>query len=597
MSKSEATLLLTIKAAGESVLSKTKAALGDMRTWAAAAFAALTSGAAISAFKEAELATNKLNQSLINQGIYTKGLSEEYQKMAQELQAVTTFEDDAIVNAQATMQSYLGQTKISKELMKATLDLAAAKKMDLGQAAEMVGKSIGTGTNALARQGIKFDEGATKAEKMAKVLSGLTTLAGGMAEAQTKGLGALTQAKNAVGNLLEAVGERLAPFVISAAQAITKLANNISSSKEIMSWLEMIIIGLARSATVTIHAFKTLGAVLLESFNAVFDAVARLAAGDFQGALQAIKDGWTNTGEVLTQQYDALKKDLTAIGDAYSDREKEKQQEEIAGVKASAERKNEIEKTAKMDMEAFFKTMDDKEIARKRAQGNLVVLEHVGQLNKQIAAEKDLTKKLALEKEKRIYLEAQYDTEERSAHDRMNSAIRSLGIERADDFRTSLNDMSALQNSKSKEMVVVGKAAALANIAIKTAEGAMNAYGALSGIPYVGPGLGIGAATLLIGFGGEQAAEVAGVQLAEGGIVRARPGGIHAIIGEGGRDEAVIPLDDAGGALMGTTVNLVVQGGFLGDQQQAKEFAIAVDRQLFKLRQSNQSMAFDRGVI
>lgn len=42
--------------------------------------------------------------------------------------------------------------------------------------------------------------------------------------------------------------------------------------------------------------------------------------------------------------------------------------------------------------------------------------------------------------------------------------------------------------------------------------------------------------------------------LAEGGIVKARPGGTLAVIGEGGQDEAVVPLDKAGG--MGTTVNV-----------------------------------------
>jgi hypothetical protein len=38
-------------------------------------------------------------------------------------------------------------------------------------------------------------------------------------------------------------------------------------------------------------------------------------------------------------------------------------------------------------------------------------------------------------------------------------------------------------------------------------------------------------------------------RLAEGGIVRARPGGTLALIGEGGSDEAVIPLNRAGGGL------------------------------------------------
>jgi hypothetical protein len=47
--------------------------------------------------------------------------------------------------------------------------------------------------------------------------------------------------------------------------------------------------------------------------------------------------------------------------------------------------------------------------------------------------------------------------------------------------------------------------------------------------------------------------------LADGGIVKASPGGTLALIGEGGRDEAVIPLDRAGG-IGGNNINVYVQG-------------------------------------
>jgi hypothetical protein len=47
--------------------------------------------------------------------------------------------------------------------------------------------------------------------------------------------------------------------------------------------------------------------------------------------------------------------------------------------------------------------------------------------------------------------------------------------------------------------------------------------------------------------------------LADGGIVKASPGGTLALIGEGGRDEAVIPLDRAGG-MGGNNINVYVQG-------------------------------------
>jgi hypothetical protein len=47
--------------------------------------------------------------------------------------------------------------------------------------------------------------------------------------------------------------------------------------------------------------------------------------------------------------------------------------------------------------------------------------------------------------------------------------------------------------------------------------------------------------------------------MADGGIVKASPGGTLALIGEGGRDEAVIPLDRMGG-MGGGDVNIYVQG-------------------------------------
>jgi hypothetical protein len=47
--------------------------------------------------------------------------------------------------------------------------------------------------------------------------------------------------------------------------------------------------------------------------------------------------------------------------------------------------------------------------------------------------------------------------------------------------------------------------------------------------------------------------------MADGGIIRHSPGGTLALIGEGGRDEAVIPLDRMGG--MGNNVTIHVNGG------------------------------------
>src|SRR3990167_1354555 len=214
--ETEATLLLKIKAAGEEVLSRTGVALKELSKIAAAAFAAITAAAAfaIHSYREQEEATNSLNRSLINQGIYSKNLSDDYHKMASSLQRVTTFTDEAIVAAEAQLQQYLGQTKITKELLMATLDLAAAKKIDLNGAAEMVGKTIGTNVNTLRRQGITVDENALKSTKLAEVVLQLNARNGGQAKAQAEGLGSLVQMKNAIGDVFELLGEKLAPIVV-----------------------------------------------------------------------------------------------------------------------------------------------------------------------------------------------------------------------------------------------------------------------------------------------------------------------------------------------------------------------------------------------
>lgn len=56
-------------------------------------------------------------------------------------------------------------------------------------------------------------------------------------------------------------------------------------------------------------------------------------------------------------------------------------------------------------------------------------------------------------------------------------------------------------------------------------------------------------------------------------------------------------INSGGSGGRSVTINLTVNGGMLGDSKTAEEFAVAVDKELLKLRQSNQSMAFDQGTF
>ena len=123
-------------------------------------FAAVTAGAvkAVSAFKESIKPGLELQNILKNQGIYSAKLVNEYNDIAEELKKITGVDDKVITSGQAVIQRFIGQTKVTKELTQAVLDFAAGTGVDTVTAFNLVGKSIGTSTNALSKYGIEINE-------------------------------------------------------------------------------------------------------------------------------------------------------------------------------------------------------------------------------------------------------------------------------------------------------------------------------------------------------------------------------------------------------------------------------------------------------
>jgi hypothetical protein len=90
--------------------------------------------------------------------------------------------------------------------------------------------------------------------------------------------------------------------------------------------------------------------------------------------------------------------------------------------------------------------------------------------------------------------------------------------------KQAFGELAQLQQSSNSTLKAIGKAAAVANIVIKTAESAMNIYSGFSTIPFIGQALGIAGAAAAIAFGAEQIGRVTGA--AEGGLIT---GGIKGI--------------------------------------------------------------------
>ena len=137
--------------------------------------------------------------------------------------------------------------------------------------------------------------------------------------------------------------------------------------------------------------------------------------------------------------------------------------------------------------------------------------------------------------------------------------------------------LSQLQNSENKKMARIGKAAAIAQAMIATYTGATEAYKSMAGIPYIGPALGIAAATAAI------AAGLANVQAIRSQGTGFRTGGSFTVGGSGGPDSQLVQFNATPGEQV--QVNTPGQARALEDGDRAVEVnapmsvAIVADRE------------------
>ena len=174
---------------------------------------------------ESESALAQLNATIKSTGGAAGLSSEQMVAMAQGLQKVTTFGDDAIISMQSQLLTF---TKIGGDVVpratEAILDLATKMGGDLKGAALQVGKALNDpikGVSMLGRAGVQFSadqehmitalvESGRLAEAQTVILAELETQMGGSAKAARETFGgAVTALQNAFGDLLEGSGGNL----------------------------------------------------------------------------------------------------------------------------------------------------------------------------------------------------------------------------------------------------------------------------------------------------------------------------------------------------------------------------------------------------
>ena len=590
MADKEASLLLRIKTAGEEALEKVQDNLGKIGTIGVAAFGILTAAIikGISEYSQQEQAVNSLTRAMVNNGIYSKELKDSYLAQADALSKVTLFGDEQIIAAQSAFSQQARGVQLTKENTKAILDFAQAQGIDAAQAAELVGKAVGTSTNALARYGIEVTATASKSEKMSQVLEGLNSKFGGQAEAATGGLGALQLLSKSVGELFENLGQKLAPTITIVAQSLNQLVN---SSSEADSFINIIGDGfnyLTRISTSVVYAFQSLGTTIGGVFGTIAGSISLLINGQFAAAKTALENGFddlANERERIEQEHNAK---ILELQNANLQSKIQSSQQEEQLLIQSLQRKNEIiQQDALANQERDLQNLITQSDLKTQMELALLSGKNSAVYAAEAAAADKRYQLATTQAQKTAALADKYRATELENQAKVNEA-------KLQQTKDVLSQVSTIQNSSNKHLAALGKAAALTQIAI---EGPVAITRALSAAPppfNFALAAGVGAAIA------SQVASVSGVQLAEGGVVMPRPGGIQATIGEGGQAEAVIPLDrfsefGLGGG--GTNITLVVNGGMMGSETEAREFALALDKELLKLRRNNESVAFDSGVI
>lgn len=191
------------------------------------------------AFQVQEDAVVTLRASLIATGKDGAESLDRLTASAAALQQQTKAGDESIIKATASLAQLAPALDVEglEQAQSAIIGIAETfTKGDLENAALLIGKSIGSTTNALTRYGIQVDTTATAQEKLAQIVAQSSTF---FDVAQAKAgstIGVLAQLGNAFGDLKEAIGKVIdektgfKEFITTIKNVVTDLAVIASGS-------------------------------------------------------------------------------------------------------------------------------------------------------------------------------------------------------------------------------------------------------------------------------------------------------------------------------------------------------------------------------
>jgi hypothetical protein len=253
-----------------------------------------------------EDAINSLNSALTISKNATIEASQGIQLYASQLQKVTRFGDEVLLQNAALIQS-LGDLDENglKRALSATTDLATALRIDLGTAATLVGKAAAGEVGTFSRYGLSIKKGSDNAETFARALTAIEQKFGGAAQRDVNTFsGRVDQLGNTFGDTLEELGF----FVTKNETLLDLLKGGISVLQDFGGGLKIIrkeLLGIGQSESdKPIDKVNKKLSGLARQINALVDQQKRLREGVFgfafkedllqadriQGKIQALRN-------------------------------------------------------------------------------------------------------------------------------------------------------------------------------------------------------------------------------------------------------------------------------------------------------------------
>lgn len=453
-----------------------------------------------------EQALKQLANSLALSGQYTKEAMTSLTAFTNAMERETGVSDDVVAANLAVLSSI---TKLDSEglqkAQKAAIDLSVALGKDLGSTTQMIARGIEGNTAAFSKMGITVEEGGTKAERLNNILKALANTQGAASGATDTFAGAAKKLENSYGNLIEQFSKAIVqnPVIVAGIKAIADILDGLTKSAEdsgnglrygVAEAFIEITEAISAALRVVDSFFKMLKgsidaaqAPLIALTDAAIGIYEKFAGIENEDPFKATKENWeelTNTfseDSTLSKVADAVDQVGAKAGESFGKLGEEAktiapsvdpaiskvqeltaaEQRHIDTVKAFSEellKQGELMSSQYSFQNDLYKEMLD---AKNIDETTYYELRAENLANAQ-AAEMAM-----LEEARATTLQNEADYQNAKTALAQKQTLESLKLEneknkqRESNFKSTLDTISTLQSSSSKELAAIGKAAAI----------------------------------------------------------------------------------------------------------------------------------------